>query len=420
VSTDVAPTAGSSGRIAPGPADGTDATAERPPRLRMLYIYPDTVGFHADPAKNPLHYLSRYFEGDFVAVWIVQDEVTARERAPAIERASGSFRFHWRVRGGTSGLTQRLAQLAFQVRTARRMSRLHGRYDVIIAHGPFSVALSGMILRAFTGAPLIVEFPGHPFRGFDHVTGFMNRLKRRLAPVWARFVVRHADHLRLLYPAQLEDLGAETEGRTSVFHEFTTVASATAGTTSDSSGHPYILFVGYPYYLKGVDVLIRAFQRISSEFPQHRLIIVGHCPEPAEWRALAGADPRIIMHDALPHDEAMTLMAQCAAFVLPSRTEAMGRVLLEAMAFGRPVIASAVGGIPHYVTHEETGLLFEGEDDEQLAGMLARVLRDPAFAHDLGERGRRDVLARLSEEHYAQYFHDMVVRTLAARAPDAG
>jgi glycosyltransferase involved in cell wall biosynthesis len=389
------------------PGGGTAAPANAASPLRMLYIYPDTVGLSPDPIRNPLNYLSKHFEGDFVSVWIVPDAAAARERAPAIEAASGSFRYHWIRRNRLPRLLQRMAQVWFHIRTAVRMSRRHGPYDVIVAHGPFSMALSGLILRRITGAPLIVEFPGHPFRGFDLGQGFANAIKRRLAPRWARFVARRADHLRLLYPTQLGELGLDVAHKSSVFHEFTVVSSAARGGRRDADGDPYVLFVGYPYHLKGVDVLIEAFQRIADRFSRHRLVIVGHCPDPAPWIRLIGGNPRIEMHDALPHEQVMRLMAGCTAFVLPSRTEAMGRVLLEAMALGKPVVASAVGGIPHYVEDDVTGLLFESGSVPDLADRMARVLGDKELARRLGERGRAHVLAELSETRYATHFRDM-------------
>jgi glycosyltransferase involved in cell wall biosynthesis len=392
----------------------TGAVTE-PRRLRMLYIYPDTVGFHADPAKNPLHYLSLYFEGDFLAVWIIRDAERARQLAPRMQQASGRFRFHWKVRNRLPGIVQRLGQLWFQVTTALRMARKHGRYDVVVAHGPFTMALSGLILRRLTGAALIVEFPGHPFRGYDTTPGWLNRMKRRVAPIWTRHVAKSADHVRLLYPSQLDDLGVDISGRSSVFHEFTTVSSARgAADGMDTSDRRYLFFLGFPYYLKGVDVLIKAFHRIAEDFPDHRLVIAGHCPDRTEWDALVGGNRRVDMYDALPHDRAMALMAGCSAFVLPSRTEAMGRVLLEAMAFGKPVVASAVDGIPHYVQDGETGLLFRSGDDRDLAEKLTAVLGDPRLAEQLGHQGRERARIAYCEEKYAEHFHRMALQAIGA------
>jgi glycosyltransferase involved in cell wall biosynthesis len=74
--------------------------------------------------------------------------------------------------------------------------------------------------------------------------------------------------------------------------------------------------------------------------------------------------------------------------VLASDHEGFPNTLVEAMAAGRPTVASDVGGVPDAVRHEETGLLVPPGDDAALAGALARVLADPAWAARLGERGR--------------------------------
>ena len=63
--------------------------------IRMLYLYPDTMGPSSDPRKNALAFLSRYFEGDWLTVWWTKSEEEARERAPALNQALGRFRLHW-------------------------------------------------------------------------------------------------------------------------------------------------------------------------------------------------------------------------------------------------------------------------------------------------------------------------------------
>jgi glycosyltransferase involved in cell wall biosynthesis len=381
-------------------------------RRRLLYIYPDTMGLSAEPQKNPLHYLSRYFEGDYLAVWIVPDDETARRREGEGRAANGRFSFHWLRRNRSPAVLRRLSHLLFYVRRGLQLSRSRGGYDVIVVYGPFATALAGVILRRLTGARLIIEFPGHPFRSYDLVSGWVNRLKRRVAPAWTRYVARTADRVRLLYPSQLDDLGIDVSAKASVFHEFTTVRSA-APTPGPLADRPYIFFMGFPFHLKGVDVLIRAFNRITDRFPDHRLVIAGYCPDPERYVKLAGGNPRVEIRPPVPHDEAMRLMAGCSLFVLPSRMEGMGRVLLEAMAARRPIVASAVGGIPHYVQHERHGLLFESEQDQDLARQMERVLADPDFAARLAAAGHEYVRSTLSEEQYAERFRDMVEAALA-------
>jgi glycosyltransferase involved in cell wall biosynthesis len=391
-------------------ASGTDVVFE-PPRRRLLYIYPDTVGLNTDPRKNPLHYLSRYFEGDYLAVWVVPDAETAGERAHAMAAANGRIRFRWMRRNALPGLLSRIGQLLYFVGTGLWLSWRHGRYDVIIVYGPFRTALAGLVLKYLTRTPLIVEFPGHPFRNYDLYSGLAAGLKRRIAPWWTRVVAARADHIRLLFPWQVDELGMDLSAKSSAFHDFTIATTPSAEPNREQPGR-YVLFLGFPFHLKGVDILIRAFRSISSRFPDCRLLLVGHCPDPAPYLALAGGDPRIEIRRPVPHDEAVALISGCAVLALASRTEGMARVLIEAMGAGRPVVSSAVGGIPHYIRHGENGLLFDSEDVEGLAAQLERLLGDPEFAEALGRRARDYVQQNLSEEKYALRFKEMVDRVL--------
>ena len=179
----------------------------------------------------------------------------------------------------------------------------------------------------------------------------------------------------------------------------------------------YALFIGYPWHLKGVDVLIRAFQRVADRHPTWRLRILGHCPDRAPWEALRAGHPRIEFLKAMKHDRAMELLGRCAVFVLPSRTEAMGRVIVEAMAAGKPVIASAVDGIPHYVRDGDTGLLFASESVDELADRLDRLMSDPAYAAALAARGQAFALSQLSESRYVEQFRELV-EAVTADAPE--
>jgi glycosyltransferase involved in cell wall biosynthesis len=393
--------------------DSAEQVVEQAPRrrYRILYLHPETMGFSAEPLKNPLHYLSRYLQGDYLAIWIVDNAEAARRKAAETRAAHGNFRFHWtRVHRLPFGL-RRLWELVFWTATGVGMSLKHGRYDVIVTYGAFSTALAGLMIRALTGTPLIVEFPGHPFRSFDLYPGWVSRLKRRVAPLWATFVARTADHVQLRYPTQLDELSVDIDHKKSVFPNFTTITTMAAYAPDDAASiGRYVLFLGFPFHLKGVDVLIRAFQRISERFPDCRLLIVGYCPDPAPYEELAAGNPKIEIRKPLPHDEAMRLVAGCAVFVLPSRMDAMARVLLEAMGAGRAVVASGVGGIPYYVQHGRTGLLFESEDVEELASHLATLLSDEDYARELGRNARRYVEEYLSEHRYAASFAAMVER----------
>ena len=382
---------------------------ERGRPIRMLYLYPDTMGPELDPRNNALAFLSRYFEGDFLAVWWTDSSEDARRRAPALNKALGRFRLHWTRSYRLPPIVRHVWDIVFYVTTGVALRIRSGRYDVVVAYGPFRTAIAAWLLRHLIGARFIVEIPGNYWRNLSpQGGGMLRRLRARLGPAFATFMTRRADHVRMLYPGQVPHLVHDKSGRASVFHEFTALRTIPQVESTDR----YILFLGFPWLLKGVDVLIQAFNRISDRHPDVRLRIVGHCPDRAPFEALAGGNPRISMERAVPREEAMTLMAGCCLFVLPSRSEAMGRVLLEAMAARKPIIASAVDGIPHYVRDNETGILVPAGDVEALADALDRVLSDPELADQLARQGNARVYEAYSEEKYVEHFRNMAERAL--------
>ncbi len=136
---------------------------------------------------------------------------------------------------------------------------------------------------------------------------------------------------------------------------------------------------------KGIDVLLRAVAKLPEP---SRLWIAGDGPERASLEALArelGIAERV---DFLgTRADAPDLLAACDVFVVPSRLEGLGIAALEAMAAGRAVVASRVGGLAEAVVEGRTGLLVPADDADALARALARVLGDDELRAALGNAG---------------------------------
>ena len=99
--------------------------------------------------------------------------------------------------------------------------------------------------------------------------------------------------------------------------------------------------------------------------------------------------------------------------VLATHFEGFGLALLEAMAHGRPVVATAVDAIPEFVLDDETGLLHRHGDDAHLAEQIGSLLADPTRAMRLAEAGRQLVKTRFSMERFATSTRDLYQRLLA-------
>ena len=153
--------------------------------------------------------------------------------------------------------------------------------------------------------------------------------------------------------------------------------------------------------------LLEAMPRVLERVPAARLVIVGEGElRPrltAQARSLGLADRCVFAGFRTDVDR---LMPAFSLLCLTSRTEGLGSCLLDAMCFGRPVVATAVGGIPEVVGHGETGLLVPVGDPLALAGALADLLLRPERAEALGRAGR----LRFEREFTAERMVDETMR----------
>lgn len=179
-----------------------------------------------------------------------------------------------------------------------------------------------------------------------------------------------------------------------------------------SSAFLRIVSVGNLRREKGHSTLLRAFLSIAGEIPNARLVLVGDGPERAtlERQAQAfGLKDRVDFEGAV--NDVWPYLAEADVFVLPSRSEALGIAVLEAMAAGAPVVASAVGGVPELIEDGVSGTLVPAEDEEALALSLRRLLKSPQERSRLGEAGREKAqLFRMNDmvAHYFDAYDDLL------------
>jgi glycosyltransferase involved in cell wall biosynthesis len=296
--------------------------------------------------------------------------------------------------------------------------RRRRRFEVVIASNPLIDGLAALTIGALTGARVVVEVNGN----FEVALGCdapgkeatLTRLKASLGRRIVPWVLRRVDLVKLLYPTQLAPLGfSPTDVRTTSYAAFVPVDAFLAAEKREGD---YLLLMGYPWYLKGVDLLIRAFNRVTRDFPDARLKVVGWCPEGmGSYERLAEGNPNVVLSGPVYFDETVKLMAGCRFYVLASRTEAMGRVLVEAMASGKAVVASRVGGVPEIVADGVNGLLFESENIDDLAEKLRTLLADPATAARMGANGAELARTRLSEQAYLSNYLRMLETVLGEK-----
>jgi glycosyltransferase involved in cell wall biosynthesis len=156
---------------------------------------------------------------------------------------------------------------------------------------------------------------------------------------------------------------------------------------------------------KGHEVMLKALPRVLRSFPDAHYFIIG--TGDANYEAglrsqvkSLGLDGRV--HFAGFQDSVFGFLAAFTVYVHPVLMEGFGIAVLEAMAMGRPVVATTTGGLPEVVQHGETGILVSPGDDIALAEAIVTLLGDPERADSMGQAGRVRVRALFSEEAMMQ------------------
>lgn len=155
---------------------------------------------------------------------------------------------------------------------------------------------------------------------------------------------------------------------------------------------PRVIFIGVLEPYKAPDVLLRAWHIVRHRHKEAVLIIVGEgsnrsrVEQQVEALGLAGS---VDLVGRVPRFRIPELIDSSWFLVLPSRSEGLGLVVLEAMCRGRPVVGTSVGGIPELVKSGETGLLVEPEEPDALADAIVSLLSNPRQVEEMGLRARR-------------------------------
>jgi glycosyltransferase involved in cell wall biosynthesis len=227
---------------------------------------------------------------------------------------------------------------------------------------------------------------------FSTKHGFNEFRDRRLFALGDRAVSSLA-HVQIAISRGLADYLAEREGFEADAFEIVHYGIAAGDEPPRYPGDaPRLLCIGRLIPIKGHEVLLRAFAAAREEVPGLALDLVGTGPLEAELRRLAGDGVRFLGHVA----PVRPLIEESAIVVVPSLGEGFGMVALEAMERGRPVIASAVGGLPEIVG--AAGVLVPSGEVDPLRAAIVELARDLPRAAELGRAARERALAEFSEQ----------------------
>ena len=295
------------------------------------------------------------------------------------------------------------------------------RVSSVVAQGPYEGLSAVFITRAarlFGRRPrLIIESHGDFEESlFLYRKVFAAPLLRPVMKAAAAFALRRADGLRSISAttgAQLARYAPHL--RIEQFPTWTDIdAFHGARRRADAPTSGLVIYAGVLSPLKGVHNLIAAFAAIAAKHRHARLIVVGN-PIDAAYEARLRADivrlditDRVEFAGHLSQQELAELLEQASVFTLPSYSEGLGRVLIEAMAVGVPVIATAVGGPAEFVRHGETGYVVPPGDEVALAAALNHVLADVSDATRVGASARLWARSFFSTDKYIEGYRALL------------
>ncbi len=162
---------------------------------------------------------------------------------------------------------------------------------------------------------------------------------------------------------------------------------------------PRILFFGRIWEYKGLEYLIRAEPLITAKVPQAKIVIAGRGEDFERYRRMMVHPERFIVHNEYVSDEKRAeLLRQASVVVLPYIEASQSGVIPIAYRFGKPVVATTVGGLPYMVDHGRTGFLVPPRDPKALAEAIVPLLQSEELRRQFGENGRQKINVECSPE----------------------
>ncbi|EKD29117.1 MAG: helix-turn-helix, AraC type [uncultured bacterium] len=290
---------------------------------------------------------------------------------------------------------------------------LKNKVDYIHCYDPLFFGPLGVILKFLFSAKLIVEVNGFLLKDSEIENRKSNILKKMLYNITTSFSFYFSDALKFLNIFQQKEiLNDEHKKNIFIFHDFVPTSYFQNGKTNNNLNPDTILSLGYPFHRKGMDILIKAFNIISPKYPNIKLKIVGHCPggdsERNHYINMCVNKDKIEILKGVRYNEIINLFNDSILFVLASRSEGMGRVLIESMTCGVPVIGSNVGGIPYVIDDKKNGFLFESEDYNELAEKIDVFLSNPQIQINMHKQCLNTINEKFSDKKYVKAFIEML------------
>ncbi|MBV8950072.1 MAG: glycosyltransferase family 4 protein [Actinobacteria bacterium] len=270
--------------------------------------------------------------------------------------------------------------VGFYVALPFRVARLLRSFDpvAVIAQSPYEAAgvLVGRAL-ARRSTPVVMEVHGD-WRTATRLYGARLRLLLSpLADVVSGFAVRRADAVRTVSPYTSRLVGRYGVRPAASFPAYMDLSPFLERPPLPLPDRPTALFIGVLEAYKNVDGLAEAWRLVAARLPQARLRIVGSGSRAdVVERLVAELPEQVSWSPQLSSEEVARALDEASFLVLPSRSEGLGRVIIEVLCRGRPVLGARVGGIADLLEEGVNGMLVEPGDVAGLADAMCVLLGD--------------------------------------------
>jgi glycosyltransferase involved in cell wall biosynthesis len=277
---------------------------------------------------------------------------------------------------------------------------------IVVSYDPFKTGLLAQHFARAVGGLFVSEVNG-AYGDPDTFADIKSKLWRSARLLQMRmlgtYVLRRADGIKLLFDEQLEQF--VTPPKSALIRRFYDIAYVDRFHVG--AEQPIILLAGYPFRRKGADMLFEAFVAIAPRHPKWRLVMIGHQLK-ENFDAAGLRHPQVEIYAGMPQTALVEWVARSSIVAQPSRSEAMGRILMEAAAAGKCRVGSSVNGIPTVIANNVDGILVPKNDVQALAVILEKLITDPALrarlATEAKARAAREFTAEAYLDHYSEFF----------------
>jgi len=403
--------------------------------LRVLHVLDHSIPLHSGYTFRTLSILREQRRLGWETFHLTSPKHTAPSEA---EETVDGWHFYRTLAEPAESRLPGLGEIKQMKQTQNRLLEVarQVRPHILHAHSPVLNAMPALRVGRELGIPVVYEVRAFwEDAAVDHGTTTEGSLRYRFTRRLETHALHRADHVFTICEGLRSDIVARgiPSSRVSVIANAVDIDSFSLGGQADQAlkaslglqGAEVIGFIGSFYAYEGLDLLLQALPQLLQQRPTARVLLVGGGPQDAALKAQAaamGLQDKVVFTGRVPHAQVNRYYDLVDVLAYPRHAMRLTELVtplkpLEAMAQGRLLVASDVGGHKELIRHRETGWLFQAGSAPALAAALAEVLANPQAGHAVRAAGRRFVEQernwRASAAHYRPVFERLAQPQLA-------